>query len=292
MPKRGCQTELIPEIGAVEAILVDHIDYWMRCGKEKFRDEAGQMWFHSTIEDIIENSFPGMNKRKMERVIIKLERLELLISERPVKNGSKRYRLNYFHSLIDKFYSDPDLESPEAVSTPETVGCDKTGSGGSKPTNSDVRTTKTVVSDPPKLAAPIYNNREQYKNKKNKRALSRFSSPAYSQQQDKNSFGEDFMGAVRHHLEQSLEQEENKIREETYNLPLVKNFPADIAWKASFLSEEELQNLWEDSVHLSASQLPEYSRRYAIGVLKNKLRDTKVDPDAIECTTYGPSANV
>lgn len=289
MPNLRCETELIPEIGAIEAIFVDHIDYWAHNGKEKYRDAEGKMWFFATINNFAETTFPGTNKRKIERVISKLECLDILLSERPNGNGRKKYRLNYDHELISRYYSDPDeATQPTGAGTTNSTepaksgGTDITEAGSSKTTNPRNRPTKTGVADQPESAAPIYKLEKRKINKKKKRGSSFF--PALSEEQAKIKFGKNFMDSVRECIDQSVEAEEEKIRSEISNIPLARNLPSDVAGKAAELSEEEFQYLWEDSVHLCAKQLPEYSRGYAVGILKNKLRAELQDPTALDCT--------
>lgn len=119
MTKRCMIPELAKQIGLVEALFIDHLNYWMQKGKDKYKDKNGNAWFHTTYKDIIEKGGIISPLIKIRRMIKYLETEQIIFSQRPIKNKEKRYQLNYSHTIIKEYYSNPQCSVEQTNSSYE-----------------------------------------------------------------------------------------------------------------------------------------------------------------------------
>ena len=92
----GYSFDLARQIGLDGSAFISQVHYWLQRSKN-FRIEDGCRWIWNTVNQWLEQ-FSWMSRRKLERVIAKLESLGILLSQKFWKhqwNHTKWYRLDY-----------------------------------------------------------------------------------------------------------------------------------------------------------------------------------------------------
>lgn len=81
-------------IGVNEAIFVQQLHYWLKKSEHEFE---GRKWVYNTYDQWV-GQFPFWKKKKIQRIILKLEKMDI-VKSRQVKasewNQTKWYTLNY-----------------------------------------------------------------------------------------------------------------------------------------------------------------------------------------------------
>jgi len=90
--------KLAEKIGLNEAIVLQQIHYWIKNKKNKGYEHNGYKWVYNTYTEWQEDNFPFWSVRTVQRIFLKLEEMNLIISERFDAQGydqKKYYRINH-----------------------------------------------------------------------------------------------------------------------------------------------------------------------------------------------------